>query len=52
VLIASLGFLLGAMIGDLKHTLFAVIVVSLSYVASRVIVRTGAEVSGVPKPAG
>ena len=51
VLIASLGFLLGAVIGDLKHSLFTVILVSLSYVASRVIVRSGAEASGAPGPA-
>jgi len=50
-LIASLGFLLGAVIGDLKHSLFTVILVSLSYVASRVIVRSGAEASGAPGPA-
>jgi basic amino acid/polyamine antiporter, APA family len=39
-LTASLGFLLGAVIGDLKHSLFTFILVLLSYLASRVIVRT------------
>jgi APA family basic amino acid/polyamine antiporter len=39
VLIVSLGFLLAAVIGDLRHSLFTVILVVVSYLASRVIVR-------------
>ncbi|MBV8144509.1 MAG: APC family permease [Gammaproteobacteria bacterium] len=42
-LLVSLGFLCGAVIGDLRHSLFTVVLVALSYVASRLIVRTGAE---------
>jgi APA family basic amino acid/polyamine antiporter len=50
-LTASLGFLLAAVIGDLKHSLFTVILLLLSYLASWVIVRTGAEPNRLPKPA-
>ena len=39
VLLASAGFLLGSVVGDLKHSLFTAIVILLSYVASVVIVR-------------
>ena len=39
VLLASAGFLLGSVIGDLKHSLFTAILILLSYVASIVIVR-------------
>jgi basic amino acid/polyamine antiporter, APA family len=39
VLLASAGFLLGSVIGDLKHSLFTAILILLSYVASVVIVR-------------
>lgn len=42
-LVVSVGFLIGAVIGDLKHSLFTVVLVVLSYLASRVIVRTSAE---------
>lgn len=52
-LVVSLGFLCGAVIGDLKHSLFTVVLVTLSYLASRVIVRTGKEStssSGEPAP--
>jgi APA family basic amino acid/polyamine antiporter len=39
VLLASAGFLLGSVIGDLKHSLFTAILILLSYVASVLIVR-------------
>src|SRR5262249_23835792 len=39
VLLASAGFLLGSVIGDLKHSLFTAILILLSYVASILIVR-------------
>ena len=39
VVLASAGFLLGSVIGDLKHSLFTAILILLSYVASIVIVR-------------
>jgi len=39
VLLASAAFLLGSVIGDLKHSLFTAILVLLSYVASILIVR-------------
>jgi len=39
-LVVSLGFLFAAVIGDLKHSLFTVILVALSYLASHVIVPT------------
>ena len=39
VLLASVGFLLGSVIGDLKHSLFTAILILLSYVASVMIVR-------------
>jgi len=39
VLLASAGFLLGSVIGDLKHSLFTAILIMLSYVASVLIVR-------------
>jgi APA family basic amino acid/polyamine antiporter len=39
VLVVSLGFLLAAVIGDLRHSLFTVILVVVSYLVSRVIVR-------------
>ena len=45
VLVASLAFLVGAVIGDLRHSLFTIVLVVLSYLASRVIVRTGADTS-------
>ena len=52
MLLVSLGFLIGAVIGDLKHSLFTVIFVALSYLASRVIVRTGRETtSSIGQPA-
>jgi APA family basic amino acid/polyamine antiporter len=42
-LVVSLGFLFGAVVGDLRHSLFTVVLVALSYLASRVIVRTSGE---------
>ena len=39
VLLASAAFLLGSVIGDLKHSLFTAILILLSYVVSIVIVR-------------
>ncbi len=39
VLLASTVFLLGSVIGDLKHSLFTAILILLSYIASVVIVR-------------
>ena len=39
VLLASVAFLLGSVIGDLKHRLFTAILILLSYVASILIVR-------------
>ena len=39
VLVASLGFLTAAVIGDLRHSLFTVILVVASYLASRITVR-------------
>jgi APA family basic amino acid/polyamine antiporter len=39
VLLASAGFLLGSVIGDLKHSLLTAILILLSYVASVLIVR-------------
>jgi len=39
VLLASAAFLLGSVVADLKHSLFTAILVSLSYVASILIVR-------------
>jgi APA family basic amino acid/polyamine antiporter len=51
-LVVSLGFLLGAVIGDLRHSLFTVVLVALSYLASRVIVRTSGEAaSSIGQPA-
>lgn len=42
-LVVSLGFLFGAVIGDLKHSLFTVVLVAGSYFASCMIVRTSRE---------
>jgi len=39
VILASAGFLVGSVIGDLKHSLFTAILILLSYVVSIVIVR-------------
>jgi DMSO reductase anchor subunit len=39
-LVVSLGFLFAAVIEDLRHSLFTVVLVVLSYLASRLIVRT------------
>jgi basic amino acid/polyamine antiporter, APA family len=39
VLVASIGFLVGAVIGDLEHSLFTAILILLSYLSSVVIVR-------------
>ena len=39
VVLASAGFLLGSVFGDLKHSLFTVALILLSYVASILIVR-------------
>ena len=39
VLLASAAFLLGSVIGDLKHSLFTAILILLSYIASILIVR-------------
>lgn len=39
VLLASAGFLLGSVIGDLKHSLFTAVLALLSYVASVLILR-------------
>jgi len=39
VLLASAGFLLGSVIGDLKHSLFTAVLILLSYIASILIVR-------------
>jgi len=50
-LVVSLGFLLGAVIGDLRHSLFTVVLVALSYLASRVIVRASGEAaSSIEQP--
>jgi APA family basic amino acid/polyamine antiporter len=52
-LIVSLGFLFGAVIGDLRHSLFTVILVVLSYLASRMTVPTSGEATapiGRPTP--
>ena len=54
-LVVSAGFLFGAVIGDLRHSLFTVVLVVLSYLASRMIVRTSGEVPasvGTPAPPG
>ena len=48
-LVVSLGFLCGAVIGDLRHSLFTVVLVVLSYLASRMIVPSRAE---APAPIG
>ena len=51
-LVVSVGFLFGAVIGDLGHSLFTVVLVVLSYLASRVIVRTsGKAPASVARPA-
>jgi APA family basic amino acid/polyamine antiporter len=42
-LLVSVAFLFGAVLGDLRHSLFTVVLVALSYLASRMIVRTSAE---------
>jgi hypothetical protein len=39
VLLASAAFPLGAVIGDLKHSLFTAILILLTYIASILIVR-------------
>jgi APA family basic amino acid/polyamine antiporter len=39
VLLASAGFLLGSVIGDLKHSLFTALLILLSYVVSIAVVR-------------
>jgi APA family basic amino acid/polyamine antiporter len=44
-LVVSLGFLFGAVIGDLRHSAFTVILVVLSYLASGMIVRRSAKAS-------
>jgi len=50
-LVVSLGFLFGAVIGDLRHSLFTVVLVALSYLAFRVIVRTSGErASSIERP--
>ena len=49
----SLGFLFVAVIGDLKHSLFTLVLVVMSYLASRMIARPGAEAPasiGPPAP--
>ena len=51
-LVVSLGFLLGAVIGDLRHSLFTVVLVALSYLASRMIVRTSGEAAASVAPPG
>lgn len=43
VLVVSAAFLFGAVIGDLRHALFTVILVALSYLASHLIVRRSVE---------
>lgn len=51
-LVVSVGFLFGAVIGDLRHSLFTVVLVVLSYLASRMIVRTSGEApASVARPA-
>jgi basic amino acid/polyamine antiporter, APA family len=51
-LVVSLGFLFGAVIGDLRHSAFMVILAVLSYLASGMIVRRSANVSApVAEPA-
>jgi len=42
-LVVSLGFLFAAVIGDLRHALFTVVLIVSSYLASRMIVRTTVE---------
>ena len=52
-LVVSVGFLLAAVIGDLRHSLFTLVLVTLSYLASRVIVRASGEAAsstGQPAP--
>src|SRR5215469_1847625 len=50
-LVVSLGFLFGAVIGDLRHSLFTVVLVALSYLASRVIVHASGEAaSSIEQP--
>jgi hypothetical protein len=39
VLIASAAFLIGSVIGDLRHSLFTVILILLSYVAALLVTR-------------
>jgi basic amino acid/polyamine antiporter, APA family len=51
VLLASTAFLLGSVIGDLKHSLFAAILILLSYVASILIVREKSHEHGRELPA-
>ena len=41
-LVASVGFLLGAVIGDLRHSVFTIILVALSYLISGIITRARA----------
>src|SRR5262249_30838535 len=51
-LVVSVGFLFGAVIGALRHSLSTVVLVALSYLASRVIVRTGKDApSSIGQPA-
>jgi basic amino acid/polyamine antiporter, APA family len=44
VLVVSVAFLIGSVIGDLTHSLFTVIVILLSYIAAVVITRRRAKV--------
>jgi APA family basic amino acid/polyamine antiporter len=44
VLVVSIAFLIGSVIGDLTHSLFTVIVILLSYIAAVVITRRRAKV--------
>jgi APA family basic amino acid/polyamine antiporter len=51
-LVVSLGFLFGAVIGDLKHSVFTVILVVLSYLAAGIILRRSAQASApIAEPA-
>jgi APA family basic amino acid/polyamine antiporter len=51
-LVVSLGFLLGAVIGDLRHSLFTVVLVAGSYLVSCAIVRArGAASASSGRPA-
>jgi APA family basic amino acid/polyamine antiporter len=47
-LVGSLGFLLAAVIGDLTHSLFTVVLVVVSYLASRLSLRNHRATASLP----